>query len=86
MFRSPIVIEPRWGRQRFVTSVREAAEVLLREWPAGDYGKRREAKVACLKALQGAATPGSVRKAFVAAAREARIVPAKPIIAASRAD
>ena len=63
------------GRLRTVTSVREAAECLLGEWPKKGRGDHyRRAVRACHDALEGAATAESARHAFIRAALEAGIL------------
>ena len=60
---------------RMVGSAREAAETLLYRWPDGpETRKRRAARAACLKALEGAGTAAAARKALVAAAEESGIL------------
>lgn len=57
-----------------ISSVEEAAEELLTEWPE-DHGDRfYEAVKACLDCLHGEVEPDLARKAFVQAAREAGIL------------
>lgn len=73
MERFPMVrvqISP--GRIRNVTSVREAAFVLLREWPAGAAARERiAAQKACLAALEGGGDVSTARAAFIEAVRAA---------------
>lgn len=74
LFHKPVVVQPgRIDRDRIVTGVTDAAKVLLYEWPAGDSKKRTVAMRACLDAINGEKSPGEARRAFVAAAKEARI-------------
>jgi hypothetical protein len=72
---APVTIETaRVDRLRTVTSVREAAECLLEDWPEKGRGDHyRRAIRACHNAIAGEVTPGSVRHAFIAAAQEAGI-------------
>ena len=67
---------PVWtgGHIRMVGSAREAAETLLYRWPDGpETRKRRAAREAALKALEGKAAAEVARKALIAAAKEDRI-------------
>jgi hypothetical protein len=61
---------------RHVSSVSEAARMLVEEWPdefqASD--KHTEAKKACLAALKGKGDIRAAREAFVEAAREAGLL------------
>jgi len=64
----PVHLQP--GRIRMIGSVREAAEVLLREWPEGpETKKRRAAREACLRALDGTGTAEQARNALESVAR-----------------
>ncbi len=57
-----------------IGSAREAAETLLYRWPEGpETRKRRAAREAALKALEGRGTAEVARKALIAAAKEDRI-------------
>lgn len=72
-FHKPVVVQPgRIDRDRVVTSTKEAAAMLLREWPTTGE-KRTIAMQACLDAIQGKRSPRTARKAFIDAAKEARI-------------
>ena len=63
------------GRLRTVTSVREAAECLVGEWPTQGRGDHyRRAVRACHDALKGEATALSARNAFIRAALAAGIL------------
>lgn len=67
---------PVWtrGHIRMIGSAREAAETLLYRWPDGpETRKRRAARAAALKALEGKATAEVARKALIAPAKEDRI-------------
>ena len=62
------------GRMRTVTSVGEAAEVLLHDWPEAGRGEAyRGALHACYEALEGELDVEDARDAFIAAAQEAGI-------------
>jgi hypothetical protein len=62
------------GRIRIVTSVGEATEVLLHDWPETGRGEAyRGALHACYEALEGELDVEDARDAFIAAAQEAGI-------------
>ena len=72
-FHKPVIIQPgRIDRDRVVTSVTEAAEILLRDWPQ-DSEKRVRAMQACLDVINGKKPPSVARTAFIVAAKDARI-------------
>lgn len=73
-FKISITIEPRLGRFREAATVAQAALLLIREWPEERGEKHRLALQACLQVLQGEKPPSFARRAFVAAARQARIL------------
>jgi hypothetical protein len=73
-FKDPVVIEPRLGRFREAATVAQAALLLIREWPDNPGQKHHIALQTCLHALHGKKPPYLARRAFVAAAREARIL------------
>jgi Protein of unknown function (DUF982) len=63
------------GRLRTITSVREAAECLVGDWPTqGRGGHYRRAVRACHAALEGTATAESAQRAFIRAAIEVGIL------------
>lgn len=73
-FHKPVVIQPgRIDRDRVVSSVAEAAQILLREWPPHESDKRTRAMRACLDVINGKTPTGTAREAFIAAAKDARI-------------
>jgi len=73
-FSRPVVIQPgRIDRDRVVTNVRDAAHLLLREWPDQTSEKRKAAMEACLKVFRGEGSARSARQAFIEAAKDARI-------------
>ncbi|MEK1851369.1 MAG: DUF982 domain-containing protein [Phyllobacterium sp.] len=59
---------------RNVSSVTEAADVLLMQWPRQKGKKLFVARQACRDALEGKGTVDDARAAFVAAAKEANIL------------
>lgn len=62
------------GRYTNVTSVCQAADILTSSWPVDGIGKAYFAAVrVCMDQLRGNANAEAVRKAFVAAAKEAGI-------------
>jgi hypothetical protein len=72
-FDTPVTVALPTGNVQ-VASTREAAELLLYKWPIGETGKRIQARMACLRVLGGSSPPEFARRAFLGAAREARIV------------
>ena len=63
------------GRQRFVGSVRGAAECLVFDWPTAKRGRAfLVALEACVAALDEPGTIEATRLAFVAAAKEAKVL------------
>jgi Protein of unknown function (DUF982). len=77
-FHRAVVLECRLGRYRYVLTVKDAARVLLREWPDASPGaKHAAACVAALAALKGGKSPAHARRALVAAAKEAGILSTK---------
>lgn len=73
-FTRPVVIQPgRIDRDRVVTNVRDAAHLLLREWPEQSSEARQAAMEACLRVFRGEGSARNARQAFIAAAKDARI-------------
>ncbi len=73
-FNRPVVVQPgRIDRDRVVTNVREAAQILLRDWPQPESEKRFAAMQACLAVIKGELPPRVARQAFIDAAKDARI-------------
>jgi hypothetical protein len=73
-FTRPVVIQPgRIDRDRVVTNVRDAAHLLLREWPVQASEKRQAAMEACLRVFRGEGSARHARQAFIDAAKDARI-------------
>ncbi len=73
-FHITVTIEPKLGRFRYVRSADEARRVLLQEWNGVRGPKYFAALVAAQDSLSGKKTPSHVRRAFIAAAMEARIL------------
>jgi hypothetical protein len=71
-FTRPVLIETtRVGRLRAISSVREAAEVLVASWPDKGRGNCCLAALqACHDALAGTLETEAARQAFIAAAME----------------
>ncbi|TKT74662.1 DUF982 domain-containing protein [Aquamicrobium sp. LC103] len=78
-FHKPVVIQPgRIDRDRVVISTRDAAQILLREWPM-ESEKRVKAMKACLDVIKGNKPPSHARNAFIAAAKDAHILLYPPL-------
>lgn len=61
------------GGYRTIVTTKEAARVLLTNWPV-DRGRRyRKARQICLDVLEGKTVPSEARKAFLEAAKEADV-------------
>lgn len=74
MFTRPVVIQPgRIDRDRVVTNVRDAAQMLVKEWPDPTSEKRQVAMEACLRVFRGEGSAHRTRQAFIEAAKDARI-------------
>ncbi len=75
LFHRPVTVQTgRLDRERVVVSTRDAAAVLLRDWPLTDSAKRARAMEACLRVIRGEKPPYVARRAFVEAAREAKVL------------
>lgn len=61
------------GRKRNISSIEEAAEFLLYDWPQTRGEKFAAARQACIDALDGKITCTKARDVFIEAAREADI-------------
>jgi hypothetical protein len=73
-FTRPVIIQPgRIDRDRVVTNVRDAAQLLLKEWPDQTSEKRQAAMEACLRVFRGEGSARNARQAFIDAAKDARI-------------
>lgn len=74
-FHKPVLVQPgRIDRDRVVLSTKDAAELLLRDWPNAAQDKREKAMRACLDVIKGRKPPSHARNAFILAARDARIL------------
>lgn len=70
IFHQPIIVQTgRIDRERVILSTRDAAEVLLRNWPLSQSRKRTRAMEMCLRVIRGEKPPYIARRAFVEAAR-----------------
>ncbi|MER8548534.1 DUF982 domain-containing protein [Mesorhizobium sp. M1169] len=73
-FERPVVVKvSRHSSERVVFDVNDAAAILLRD-VSGRTEKRKIAMDACRQVLRGEAHPPAARRAFVAAALEAKIL------------
>ncbi len=61
------------GKCQNITSVEQAAELLLMDWPIHDGTHLKVARQKCLDALDQLTTVTDARAAFIEAAREANI-------------
>lgn len=61
------------GRMKVITSIMQAAEFIVNEWPGVDSEKLEIAKHALVKSYDGEMSPGVARMAFIEAAKEAEI-------------
>ena len=74
LFRKAVRIQiGRVDRDRIVVGTKDAAKILLRDWPATDNPKRVLAMKACLEVINGRKPPYVARAAFVAAAKDAGV-------------
>jgi len=75
-FARPVTVRLRRGSRDeiVVDDASRAGKILMHEWPNGDSAKHREAMEACLRVLRGEAFSPVARRAFVAAALEAKIL------------
>lgn len=72
-FDRPVRLKTKEGTAA-VSTVREAAEMLLYHWPAVQTGTHIQARMACMKVLGGSEKTDFARAAFAKAAEEARIL------------
>lgn len=73
-FKEPVRIQlGRIDRDRLVFGVKDAAEILLREWPA-ETSRRNKAMAACLEVIRGTKPPSFARRHFVTACKEAKVL------------
>ncbi|WP_246259447.1 MULTISPECIES: DUF982 domain-containing protein [Chelativorans] len=75
LFHKPVVIERRRiDRDRVVVNTKIALDSLLHEWPLPECSQRMRALKACLAVIRGELPPAAARRAFVAAAKAAKIL------------
>ncbi|KQZ19505.1 DUF982 domain-containing protein [Parvibaculum sp.] len=73
-FHKPIRIQlGRIDRDRIVVSPRDAADILLHDWPVAENKRRVRAMEACLAVIKGGKPPSTARTAFIAAAKDVGI-------------
>lgn len=58
---------------KIIRTVRDAAEALMRRWPADDGEEFYGAVKTCVDVIVGEAEPGSLRQAMIRAAAEAGV-------------
>lgn len=63
----------RVDRDRILVSTKDAAAVLLHEWPLQESQRRIKAMQACLYVIRDGKPPSTARNAFIAAAKEAGV-------------
>jgi hypothetical protein len=74
-FDEHVTIKAARGQRQNISSVRQAAEWLLYQWPLeSDTDKAWRARKACYEALQGKIEVSTARQAFRVAAEEAGIL------------
>ena len=74
-FKNSVVVEPGViGRFRVVVGPEDAVDVLTGRWPRKTGEKYRTALTTCRQASKGRVKPYLARRAFEAAAREARVL------------
>lgn len=61
------------GSYRTIISTKEASRILLTKWPTVSGREYRRAQQVCLDVLDGKKPPSEARKAFLDAAKEARV-------------
>ncbi|MGN7772188.1 DUF982 domain-containing protein [Phyllobacterium sp. 22552] len=61
------------GMMKVITSIMQAAEFIVNEWPGTDTERLDIAKHALLECYDGKLSPGVARMAFIEAAKEADI-------------
>ncbi|MBX4926518.1 DUF982 domain-containing protein [Rhizobium binae] len=59
------------GRRRIIRTAREAAEILIKEWPLDDGEEFLDAVKTCLDVIVGESEPDQLREAMIRAANEA---------------
>lgn len=72
-FKEVKVMTRQIGKMKVITSVMQAAEFIVDEWPGTDTEKLDIAKFALVKCYDCEMSPGVARMAFIEAAKEADI-------------
>jgi hypothetical protein len=72
-FDRVILIFKNPGRRLTVRTVQDAANALMKDWPADDSEEFLTAVKACLDAMTGKGSRGELRKAILRAANEAGV-------------
>ncbi len=72
-FKEVTVMTRQIGKMKVITSITQAAEFIVKEWPGSDSEKLEIAKHALVKCYDGEMSPGVARMAFIEAAKEADI-------------
>jgi hypothetical protein len=72
-FKEVQVMTRQVGKTRVITSVAQAAEFIVNEWPGIDTERLEIAKHALVQSFDGKMSPGVARMAFIEAAKEAKI-------------
>lgn len=67
----PVVLIDQKGSRRVLRTARDAAEVLMREWPVDDGDDFYNAVRTCLQVIIGEEEPEQLQKAIIEAAYEA---------------
>lgn len=74
LFHKPVRIQlGRLDRDRIVVSTRDAAQILLKDWPLSESERRLQAMRACLDVIKHGKPPSVARNAFIIAAKEAGV-------------
>ncbi|WP_198174098.1 DUF982 domain-containing protein [Mesorhizobium xinjiangense] len=74
-FHLPVIVQPgRLDRTIVVTDTRSAADILVRRWRWPRTQRYMRAAECCLEVAKGRKPPHLARRAFISAAREARIL------------
>ena len=74
-FAQPVVVSLD-GSEVAVETVAQARDVLIERWPGERGPRHRDALDACLKVLDGHRSTEDAQTAFLAAAKEAKLLPA----------
>lgn len=72
-FKEVTVMTRQLGKMKVITSIMQAAEFIVNEWPGEETERLDIAKHALLECYDGKLSPGVARMAFIEAAKEADI-------------